>query len=62
MKARELVKLVESEGWVFDRQKGSHMVFVKEGTLRPLVIPNHPSKDIKKKTLLDILKQAGLRK
>lgn len=61
MKARELVKLVELEGWVFVRQNGSHMIFEKEGRDRPLVIPNHGSKDIKKPTLLAILKQAGLR-
>ena len=62
MKARELVKLVEDEGWVFVRQKGSHMIFEKEDEPRPIVIPNHGSKDIKKPTLLSILKQAGLRK
>lgn len=61
MKARELVKLVENAGWVFVRQKGSHMIFEKVGELRPVVIPNHGSKDLKKSTLLDILKQAGLR-
>lgn len=61
MKAREVVKLVESVGWVFVRQTGSHMIFEKEGAARPLVIPNHGSKDIKKPTLLSILKQAGLR-
>lgn len=61
MKARELVKLVESAGWVFVRQNGSHMIFEKDGACRPLVIPNHGKKDIKKPTLLSILKQAGLR-
>jgi predicted RNA binding protein YcfA (HicA-like mRNA interferase family) len=61
MKARELVKLVEEVGWVFDRQKGSHMVFEKDGELRPLIIPNHGSKDLNKILVLKILKQAGLR-
>lgn len=62
MKARELIKMVEDAGWVFVRQRGSHKIFEKVGERRPLVIPDHGSKDIPKPTLLDILKQAGLRK
>jgi predicted RNA binding protein YcfA (HicA-like mRNA interferase family) len=61
MKASELVKMVEKEGWVFDRQKGSHMTFEKQGEPRPLIIPNHGSKDLNKFLVLKILKQAGLR-
>jgi predicted RNA binding protein YcfA (HicA-like mRNA interferase family) len=61
MKARELVTLVEEAGWIFDRQKGSHMVFEKAGEPRPLIIPNHGGKDINKMIVLKILKQAGLR-
>ena len=39
MNSRELAKLCEAEGWTFDRQKGSHMVYVKEGVPRPIIIP-----------------------
>ncbi len=60
MKARQLVKLVEEAGWVFDRQKGSHMVFEKEGEPRPVIIPNHGNQDLGKGLVDSILKQAGL--
>ena len=60
MKAKELIKKIEAIGWVFDRQKGSHMIFKKEGE-QNIVIPNHGSKDIKRPLELAILKQAGLR-
>ncbi len=39
MNSRELARLCEADGWTFDRQKGSHMVYVKEGVPRPIVVP-----------------------
>ena len=41
MKWRELARLCEADGWSFDRQRGSHRVFVKDGVPRPIVIPGH---------------------
>ena len=61
MKAKQLVKLIEAEGWYFVRQKGSHMIFEKEGETDHIVIPNHGSKDVKKPIVLSILKKVGLR-
>ena len=61
MKAKQLAKLIEAEGWYFDRQKGSHMIFLKEGEKDHIVIPNHGGKDVKKPVVLSILKKVGLR-
>ncbi len=61
MKARELVKLIEAVGWVFESQEGSHMKFRHSDYLYPLIIPNHGSKDLGKGLYLKILRQAGLR-
>lgn len=61
MKARELIKMIEGQGWVFIRQSGSHMIFEKLGENEHIVIPNHGSKDLKKPLVLAILKKAGLR-
>jgi predicted RNA binding protein YcfA (HicA-like mRNA interferase family) len=36
---RRLVKIFEGEGFVFNRQKGDHLIFTKIGLKRPLVIP-----------------------
>ena len=59
MRPRELIKLLESEGYVFVRQSGSHAIYKKQGT-KIIVVPIH-SKDIPKGTLNGILKDAGLK-
>jgi predicted RNA binding protein YcfA (HicA-like mRNA interferase family) len=37
----KLCKVFEKEGFKFLRQKGDHLVYVKEGMSRPVVIPRH---------------------
>jgi len=62
MKVKEIIKLVESDGWKFSRQKGSHMIYRHASKKGVVVIPNHGSNsDIKKGTENSILKQAGLK-
>ncbi len=59
MKVRELVKMIEADGWYLSRQKGSHKIYkhsVKRGIV---VVPEHGG-DIPVGTLKSILKQAGL--
>jgi predicted RNA binding protein YcfA (HicA-like mRNA interferase family) len=36
---RKLVRVLELAGFVLDRQKGDHMMFIKPGISRPVVIP-----------------------
>ncbi|NME71514.1 type II toxin-antitoxin system HicA family toxin [Flammeovirga aprica JL-4] len=63
MKVKEFVKLAENVGWTFDRQKGSHMIYTKDGAARPLVIPNHGlGKEIPKALENRLKKQAGITK
>lgn len=57
---KELIQLLESNGFVFQRSKGSHQLY-KHPDGRRTVVPFH-SKDLKTGTLLAILKQAGLSK
>jgi len=59
MKPKELVKLVEKEGFIFIRQSGSHAIY-KKVDHKIIVIPIH-SKDIPTGTLNSILKDAGLK-
>ncbi len=40
---RKLVKVFELDGWVVDRQKGSHIILKKEGFPRRVVIPRRKS-------------------
>lgn len=38
---RDLVKIFERAGWKFDRTRGDHLVYVKPGFLRPVIIPKY---------------------
>lgn len=55
----EVIKLLESNGFIFVRQKGSHKVFKKEGSVN-IVVPEHGNKDLKKGLVNRILKDANL--
>ncbi len=61
MKAREIIKIIENDGWYLKRTKGSHRQFkhlTKSGTV---TIGGHERDDIHPKTENSILKQAGLK-
>ena len=58
---KELGKIIEKIGFVFDHQTGSHMILRhKEEPHRRLTVPNH--KELAKGTLRAIIRQAGLTK
>jgi len=38
---RTLARVFEADGWKERRTKGDHVVFVKEGVARPIVIPKY---------------------
>ena len=59
MKPKELIKLLQNEGFVFVRQSGSHAIYRKAGH-KLIVVPIH-SRDIPLGTLNSILKDAGLK-
>ena len=61
MKVRELVKLLEINGWRQDRSKGSHRQFKHPVKLGRVTVAGHPSQEMDKGTLNSILKQAGLK-
>ena len=58
MKPRELIRILEKNGFIFIRQTGSHAIYKKQGN-RIVIVPIH-SKDIPKGTLRSILKDAGI--
>ena len=56
-KPKEVIRALERAGFVFERQKGSHRLYMKEN--RAVTIAYH-NKNIKPKTLHSIIKQSGL--
>ncbi len=55
-------KMLEANGYVLTRSKGSHQIFFNKDTNKTVVVPSHGNKDLKKGTFFAILKQAGLSK
>lgn len=58
---QKVIKLLESRGFVLDRSKGSHQIFIHPETRKRVVVPFH-RKDLPVGTLLEILRQAGISK
>jgi predicted RNA binding protein YcfA (HicA-like mRNA interferase family) len=61
LKAREIVRRIEEDGWKMVRQKGSHMQFAHPVKPGIVTVPFHGSKDLPKFIVASILKQAGLK-
>ena len=61
MKVREIIKLIEQDGWFLARTgKGSHKVYQHPTKKGNVYISDHKG-DIPKGTLNEIFKQAGLK-
>jgi len=60
IRAREVVRVAESIGFVLDRQRGSHAVYYRASDKRRIVIPMHGAKDLKPGTLRAIIHDTGL--
>ena len=58
LSGREVVKIFGKDGWVQVRQRGSHMILVKEGHIATLSVPDH--KEIAKGTLRSLIRASGL--
>ena len=61
MKVREVISLIESDGWYLVATKGSHRQFKHPVKTGRVTVAGHAGDDIKAGTLNSILKQAGLK-
>ena len=57
---REAIQLIEEDGWVLIRQKGSHRQYHHPEKPGTVTIAGKPSLDLDPKTEKSILRQAGL--
>ncbi len=58
--ARDVIRIAEKIGFAFDRQKGSHAVYLRVSDHRRLVVPVHKGRDLKPGTLRGIIDDMGL--
>ncbi|MHA1651539.1 MAG: type II toxin-antitoxin system HicA family toxin [Candidatus Helarchaeota archaeon] len=61
LNAKKIIKILIKKGFILDRIKGSHHIYYHPETKKRVVIPMH-KKELPKGTLMEILKQAGIRK
>ncbi len=58
LSGREVIKILTKRGFLPVRQKGSHIILKKDS--KAVVVPNH--NEIDRGTLLEIIRQAGMKK
>jgi predicted RNA binding protein YcfA (HicA-like mRNA interferase family) len=61
MKVREVIRLLEKQGWIKVRSKGSHRHFKHPGRPSVITVPGNDGKELAPGTLNDILKKAGIK-
>jgi predicted RNA binding protein YcfA (HicA-like mRNA interferase family) len=62
MKVRDVIKLLEQDGWFLDRTRGSHRQYKHASKPGLVTLPGKPAEDLASGTLNSVLKQAGLKK
>jgi predicted RNA binding protein YcfA (HicA-like mRNA interferase family) len=62
VKIRDVIRLIEEDGWFLVATKGSHRQFKHPKKAGRVTIAGHPGDDLAPGTLNSVLKQAGLRK
>lgn len=62
LSGKEVIKILSKQGFIPIRQRGSHVFMKKQSTERTFVtvVPLHP--EIDRGTLLEIIRQCGMKK
>jgi predicted RNA binding protein YcfA (HicA-like mRNA interferase family) len=58
LSGRQVVRILRSLGWEVARQRGSHIILVKEGSIATLSVPDH--REVARGTLRSLIRDAGL--
>ena len=58
LSGQEVVRIFERFGWTVVRQRGSHIILVKDGHRASLSVPNHS--EVARGTLRALVRSAGL--
>lgn len=61
MKIRDVIRLLETDGWYLVGTEGSHRQFKHPTKKGKVTVSGKPSDDVRKGTLNSILKQSGLK-
>jgi len=58
--ARQVARAAEKLGFRFDRQRGSHAVYIRSSDGRRIVIPMHKGRDIRVGLLRSLISDMGI--
>ena len=58
LSGRDVVKAFAADGWQMVRQRGSHMILIKDNHMATLSVPDH--REIAKGTLRSLIRSSGL--
>jgi predicted RNA binding protein YcfA (HicA-like mRNA interferase family) len=61
LKVKQLIRILESDGWVCISTKGSHMKFTHQDKTGIIIVPFHAHKTLGKGFVITTLKKAGLK-
>jgi predicted RNA binding protein YcfA (HicA-like mRNA interferase family) len=62
VKVRDVLRLLEEDGWFLIRTKGSHRQYKHPTKTGLVTLPGKPGDDLAPGTLNSVFKQAGLKK
>ena len=60
-KVKEVIDLLEADGWHYIKTRGDHHKFFKPGAKRPIIVAGKRNDDLAEGTLKSILREAGLK-
>lgn len=58
LSGRDVVRVFSKDGWQMVRQRGSHIILVKQGHMATLSVPDH--RELAKGTLRSLIRSSGL--
>jgi predicted RNA binding protein YcfA (HicA-like mRNA interferase family) len=61
LKVRDVIRMLEKDGWILDRTRGSHRQFKHPAKPGLVTVAGKASDDLARGTENSILKQAGLK-
>jgi predicted RNA binding protein YcfA (HicA-like mRNA interferase family) len=60
-KVRDVIRLLEQDGWLLARQKGSHRQYRKEGNPHVITIAGKPGNDMPEGLLRSVAEKSGIK-
>ena len=62
VKVREVIRMIESDGWRLVATEGSHRQFKHSTKPGRVTVSGHPGDDMPKGTLASVMRQAGFKR